>query len=84
MVITYRNDLGEPESPDGFHWYGQHEWKDLEGAARYALEHGAEELILVGYSMGGGIVMNFLYRSPLANKVEGVILDAPMLPKRHH
>jgi alpha-beta hydrolase superfamily lysophospholipase len=36
-------------------------------------------VILVGYSMGGAIVTNFLYRAPLAAKVRGVILDAPML-----
>ena len=40
---------------------------------------GAESVILVGYSMGGAIVTNFLYRAPLAAKVRGVILDAPML-----
>ncbi|MCK4828870.1 alpha/beta hydrolase, partial [bacterium] len=58
---------------------GLTEWKDLEGAAKYAAERGAEKLILVGYSMGGAIVTNFLYRSPLAGKVLGAILDAPML-----
>jgi pimeloyl-ACP methyl ester carboxylesterase len=79
MIITYRNDLGAPASPDGYHWYGLTEWKDLEGAARYAVEHGAEKLILVGYSMGGAVVMNFLYRSPLAEKVRCAILDSPML-----
>jgi pimeloyl-ACP methyl ester carboxylesterase len=79
LVITYRNDLGEPESPDGFHWHGQQEWKDLEGAAKYAIEQGAKEFILVGYSMGGAIVVNFLYRSPLAEKVKCAILDSPML-----
>jgi alpha-beta hydrolase superfamily lysophospholipase len=79
LIITYRNDLGELASPDDFHWYGLTEWKDLEGAARWALEHGAEKLILVGYSMGGAIVMNFLYQSPLAKKVKGAVLDSPML-----
>ena len=79
LIITYRNDWEEPASPDGLHWYGLTEWEDLEGAAQYAVEHGAEDLILVGYSMGGGIVANFLYQSQLAGKVRGVILDAPML-----
>jgi pimeloyl-ACP methyl ester carboxylesterase len=79
LNITYRNDLGEPASPDGFHWYGLTEWEDLEGAVQYAVEQGAEDLILVGYSMGGAIVTSFLYRSQLARNVLGVILDAPML-----
>jgi pimeloyl-ACP methyl ester carboxylesterase len=79
LIITYRNDLGALASPDGFHWYGLSEWRDLEGAARYAVERGAEKLILVGYSMGGAIVMNFLHRSPLTKKVQVTILDSPML-----
>lgn len=79
LLITYRNDVGELPSPDGFHWYGLTEWEDLEGAVSYAQEQGAESVILVGYSMGGAIVTNFLYRAPLAAKVRGVILDAPML-----
>lgn len=77
LVITYRND---PEAmPDGFYGYGQTEWKDLEAAADYAVRHGANELILVGYSMGGSIVTNFLYESPLADRVAGPVLDSPML-----
>ena len=79
LIITYRNDPEGPGSPDGFYRYGQTEWEELEGAARYAVEHGAAGLVLVGYSMGGAIVANFLYQSPLAEDVEAVILDAPML-----
>ena len=79
LLISYRNDVDAPASPDRYHWYGLTEWKDLEGAAKFAIEHGAEKFILVGYSMGGAIVMSFLYRSPLAGKVRGAILDAPML-----
>src|SRR5206468_969529 len=45
----------------------------------YALAHGASEVVLVGYSMGGGVVTSFLYESRLAGKVRGVILDAPGL-----
>ena len=79
LVITYRNDAGAPEDPSGYHWYGLTEWEDLESAARYALDNGAADLIVVGYSMGGGIVANFLYQSPFADKVVGVILDSPRL-----
>ena len=79
LVISYRNDLEAAPAPDGFHWYGLSEWEDLEGAARHALESGAEGLILAGYSMGGGVVMSFLRRSNLARSVQGVILDSPVL-----
>ncbi len=79
LIITYRNDLEAPRGPDGYYRYGQTEWHDLEAAADFAFRQGAHKLILVGYSMGGAIVMSFLYESPLAERVAGVILDAPML-----
>ncbi len=79
LIITYRNDVEAPASPDGFYRFGQTEWKELEGAAEYAFQHGADELVLVGYSMGGAIAVNFLYESRPAQRVQGAILDAPML-----
>ena len=79
LVINYRNDEGMPPSEDGYYNYGTTEWEDLEGAAQYALSHGAEDLVLIGYSMGGAIVSSFLYESPLADRVRGVVFDAPMM-----
>ncbi len=79
LVISYRNDLESPAGPDGFYRYGATEWRDLHAAADFAIRRGAKRLVLVGYSMGGAIVTNFLYRSPLADRVDAVIFDSPML-----
>jgi alpha-beta hydrolase superfamily lysophospholipase len=79
LLITYRGDVGAPLGPDGLHHMGLTEWRDLEAAARYALTHGAKRLVLIGYSMGGAIVAQFMERSPLARRVDGIVLDAPAL-----
>ena len=79
LVITYRNDEDVPRDPTGFYRYGETEWEDLEGAVAYAIDNRADGVVLVGYSMGGAIVMSFLYSSALAGKVRAVVLDSPML-----
>lgn len=79
LVIAYRNDPGAPPAPDGLVKYGQTEWQDLQAAVSYALARGARHVVLVGRSMGGGVVVSFLEHSSLAAQVKAVILDSPML-----
>lgn len=79
LAITYRNDEGCPPAPGGLYTYGRDEWEDLEGAVRYALDHGARNILIVGYSMGGAISLAFMGRSSLASRVAALILDAPMI-----
>ena len=43
------------------------------------LAHGAREVVLVGWSMGGAIVLQFLDRSPLSSIVSRVVLDGPVV-----
>ena len=76
LDITYRRDA---ENGGGLARFGQDEWADLEGAVQYALDAGAERVVLLGASMGGGIVASFLESSPLADRAAAVVLDAPML-----
>ena len=78
LAITYRNDDGQPSTPKAAYSYGRDEWEELDGAAGYALAHGASDLVLVGYSMGGAITLSFMANSPHASAVSALVLDAPM------
>ena len=79
LAVSYRNDPGAPRSPDGLRRWGATEWRDLEAATRYTLDHGARGVVLAGFSMGGAVVTSFLLESPLASRVRGVVLDSPAL-----
>jgi len=79
LVIDYRNDADAPFSASRFYDYGASEWRDVEAAAQYALNNGADSLVLYGMSMGGAITVSFLYHSRLADRVRAVVLDAPVL-----
>lgn len=78
LVITYRNDEGAPAGRRGVYSYGRDEWEELDGAAAYALEHGASDLVLAGFSMGGAITLSFMAKSANASRVSALVLDAPM------
>ena len=77
LIVTYRNDPGQPADPSGYHRYGATEWAEVEGAVRYAIDHGAKDVILVGLSTGAAHSLGFLYESDLASRAVGAIFDSP-------
>lgn len=82
LMMSYRNDEGAPADPSGSYAFGLTEWQDLDSAVQYALANGAEDLVLVAESMGGGIVGQFLRHSDNAGAVAAIVLDAPALDFR--
>ena len=79
LIASYRNDGDAPRSDDYRYALGDREWQDIEAAMQYALDHGAEELVLMGWSMGGATVLQALTRSPLGASVRGVVLESPVV-----
>ena len=79
LILAYRNDAGAPQVDGGRFRLGATEWEDLEDAVRYAKSHGARDVVVVGCSMGGGIVAQFLRRSSDRAFARAAVLDAPVL-----
>ncbi|CAN5298857.1 alpha/beta fold hydrolase [soil metagenome] len=79
LLVSYRNDEDAPPSPDGRYGLGDTEWHDVEAALRYAIDHGATDVVLMGWSMGGATVLQTLTRSELAGVVRGIVLDSPVI-----
>ncbi|WP_432546238.1 alpha/beta hydrolase [Kineococcus sp. SYSU DK004] len=79
LVPAYRNDADGPSSPARRYGLGDTEWHDVEAVARYALDAGARRLVVVGWSMGGAILLQFVARSELAERVAALVLDGPVV-----
>jgi alpha-beta hydrolase superfamily lysophospholipase len=79
LIVSYRNDGDAPRTDDYRYALGDREWLDVEAAMRYALSHGAEELVLMGWSMGGATVLQALTRSAYGDRVIGVVLESPVV-----
>jgi alpha-beta hydrolase superfamily lysophospholipase len=79
LIVSYRNDGEAPRSSDYRYALGDREWIDVEAAMRYALAHGAEEIVLMGWSMGGATVLQALTRSIYREHVVGVVLESPVV-----
>lgn len=94
MLITYRDDRESAQASSGRFAYGATEWQDVVAALRFAvrdpegsdaLPHGADRVVLYGYSMGGAVVASTIANErlwPQALRGDGlaaVVLDSPML-----
>lgn len=79
LLISYRNDGLAPSAPDGRYGLGSTEWRDVEAAIEYALDRGAQEIVLFGWSMGGAISLQTADLSKHRHLIRALVLDAPVI-----
>jgi alpha-beta hydrolase superfamily lysophospholipase len=79
LLVSYRNDGVAPESIDRRYALGGSEWRDVEAAMQFAIDHGATGIVLMGWSMGGATVLQAATRSDLAHYIRGIVLDSPVI-----
>jgi alpha-beta hydrolase superfamily lysophospholipase len=78
LLVSYRNDGEAPESEDRRYGLGGTEWEDVVTAVRFAVARGARRIVLMGWSMGGSIVLQTVLRSAeVREHLVGVILESP-------
>ena len=64
LLVSYRNDGEAPESEDRRYGLGATEWPtSMAAVAVRASDRGAERIVLMGWSMGGAIVLQAVLRS---------------------
>jgi alpha-beta hydrolase superfamily lysophospholipase len=79
LLVSYRNDDDAPGSDDRRYALGDAEWRDVDSAVELAIAHGATDIVLMGWSMGGAIVLQTVTRSAHADIVRGIVLDSPVI-----
>ncbi len=82
MVVSYRNDAEAPRSRHGTYGLGATEWRDVDAAVGFARRAGARRIVLMGWSMGGAIVLQVALSSAHRDLIAGVILDSPVVDWR--
>lgn len=82
LVVSYRNDGEAPRSRGGSYALGAAEWRDVDAGIGYALRHGAERVVLMGWSMGGAIALQAAVSSAHREDIAGLILDSPVVDWR--
>jgi len=79
LLISYRNDGEAPTSGDGRYALGDTEWQDVDSAIEYAVSRGARGITLMGWSMGGAIVLQTATRTRHRHLLRGIVLDSPVI-----
>jgi pimeloyl-ACP methyl ester carboxylesterase len=79
LVVTYRNDGDGPRAGSGRTTLGAAESDDVDAALQYALDYGAQRIVLFGWSMGATIALQLASRDAWRAYVRALVLESPVL-----
>ncbi|MGT2426900.1 alpha/beta hydrolase [Amnibacterium kyonggiense] len=79
LLPAYRGDGEVPAGTAARYAVTDAEWVDVESAILHALDEGATEVVLVGWSSGASIVLATAHRSRVREVIRGIVLDSPVL-----
>ncbi|WP_159500770.1 S9 family peptidase [Microbacterium sp. 18062] len=82
LVVSYRNDGEAPRSRTGTYGLGATEWRDVDAAIGFARRAGARRIVLMGWSMGGAVVLQLALSSAHRDIIAGIVLDSPVVDWR--
>jgi pimeloyl-ACP methyl ester carboxylesterase len=80
LVVSYRGDVEDTAAPPAT--LGQEEAHDVEAAIQYAVDHGAKDVVLVGWSMGATINLILATSSKYRSRIAGLVFVGPALDWR--
>ncbi|GAA4285324.1 alpha/beta fold hydrolase [Brevibacterium daeguense] len=79
LAISYRNDAEVRVGNASRYGLGDTEWLDVDVAIDYALAHGAQRVVVFGWSMGAAITFQAASRGRNRRHIAGLVLDGPVV-----
>ena len=79
LILSYRNDGEAPSTEDHKYGLGFTEWEDVQAGIEYALGHGARDVVLFGWSMGGAIVLRCAELTRHRDRIRALVLTGPVV-----
>ncbi|MYM19940.1 alpha/beta fold hydrolase [Brevibacterium sp. 5221] len=79
LAISYRNDAEVRAAKGARYGLGDTEWLDVDAAIDYALAHGARDVVVFGWSMGGAIAFQAASRGRNRAAISALVLDGPVV-----
>jgi len=79
LVVSYRNDGEGPRTGAGRSMLGASEVDDVDAALKFAVERGAQRLVLFGWSMGATIALQLAADPTRRPRVNALVLESPVL-----